>query len=68
LQKRDVVTSVLERVPGVGPKRSARIMRAFPQAESLIETPVDIIAKSTGVSEEQAHAVQELLRRELYGE
>jgi excinuclease ABC subunit C len=68
LQKRDVVTSVFQRVPGVGPKRAARLMRAFPDPESLLETPVDIIAKSVGMSEEQVRTVQEFLRTELYGE
>jgi excinuclease ABC subunit C len=68
LQKRDVVTSVFQRVPGVGPKRAARLMRAFPDPESLLETPVDIIAKSVGMSGEQVRTVQEFLRTELYGE
>jgi excinuclease ABC subunit C len=43
-------------------------MRAFPDPESLLETPVDIIAKSVGMSEEQVRTVQEFLRTELYGE
>ncbi len=68
LQKRDVVTPVLQQIPGIGPKRATRIMRAFPELDSLIETPVDIIAKSTGISEDQAHEIQRFVRRELYGE
>jgi excinuclease ABC subunit C len=62
------VTSVFQRVPGVGPKRAARLMRAFPDPDSLLETPVDIIAKSVGMSEEQVRTIQEFLRTELYGE
>ena len=68
LQKTDVVTPILQRVPGIGKKRATRIMKSFPEMEVLIETPVDIIAKSTGISEEQASQVQEFLRTELYGD
>ncbi|MFW5694517.1 MAG: excinuclease ABC subunit UvrC [Alkalispirochaeta sp.] len=66
LQKRDVITPLVRKIPGIGPKRAARIMRSFPQVESLLETPVDIIAKSTGITESQAAAVQERLRAEIY--
>lgn len=65
LQKKEVVTPMLQRVPGIGPKKAARIMRAFPQIESLLETPVDIIAKSAGVSTEQVHQIREFIRAEL---
>jgi excinuclease ABC subunit C len=68
LQKKDVVTSTLERVRGIGPRRAARILRSFPTPESLIETPVDIIAKSAGITEELAAEVRESVRNEVYGE
>ncbi len=66
LQKQDVITPIVRRVPGIGPKRATRIMRSFPQVESLLETPVDIIAKSTGITEAQAAAIQERIRQEIY--
>ncbi|MFW6228852.1 MAG: excinuclease ABC subunit UvrC [Alkalispirochaeta sp.] len=66
LQKKDIVTSALEKVPGIGPKRAARIMRAFPGIDGILETPADIIAKSTGISEEKALEVQEYVRKELH--
>lgn len=65
LQKKDIVTSALENVPGIGPKRAARIMRAFPGINSLLETPADIIAKSTGISDELALEVQEYVRNQI---
>ncbi|MFW5642768.1 MAG: excinuclease ABC subunit UvrC [Alkalispirochaeta sp.] len=66
LQKKDIVTSALEKVPGIGPKRATRIMRAFPGIDGILETPADIIAKSTGISEEKALEVQEYVRKELH--
>ena len=68
LQESDVVRSALEKVRGIGPRRAARIMRAFPAAESLLETPVDIVAKSTGLNEEMVLAVRQFVRDELYGD
>ncbi|TVR69998.1 MAG: excinuclease ABC subunit UvrC [Spirochaetaceae bacterium] len=62
LQKKEVVTSLLEEIPGIGPRRAARILQAFPDGKSLLETPVDIIAGSTGISEVMVRAVQEKLR------
>lgn len=62
LQKTGALTSLLQAVPGIGPRRAARIMKAFPREESLLETPLDIIAKSTGISEELARTVQDHLR------
>ncbi len=66
LQKQDVITPLVRKVPGIGPKRADRIMRSFPQVESLLETPVDIIAKSTGITESQAAAIQDRIRKEIY--
>ncbi len=68
LQKKSALTPVLEKVPGIGPRRAAKILRSFPDVEGLVETPVDVIAKSTGISEEQAYTVQEFVRRELFGQ
>lgn len=62
LQKREVTTSILEEIPGIGPRRAARILRAFSNRDEIMETPVDIIAKSTGLNEETVHRIREHLR------
>lgn len=68
LQKKDVITSTLEGIRGIGPRRAARILKAFPHADSLLETPVDIVAKSVGISEELVFEITEKLRSRLYGD
>ena len=42
-------------------------MRAFPDLAVLVETPVDIIAKSTGLNEQTATEVRAYIRDRLYG-
>ncbi|MFP4330965.1 MAG: excinuclease ABC subunit UvrC [Alkalispirochaetaceae bacterium] len=61
LQSRQISHSLLEEIPGIGPKRAARILKAFQSLEAIVETPADIIAKSTGISEEKARELQERL-------
>ncbi len=68
LQKKEVVTSLLEEVPGIGPRRAARILKAFPDLDGLLETPVDIVAKSTGITETKVGEVREKIRSGIYGE
>jgi excinuclease ABC subunit C len=68
LQKKDVITSTLEEIRGIGPRRAARILKAFPHADSLLETPVDIVAKSVGIPEQQVLEITEKLRSRLYGD
>ncbi|TVQ36659.1 MAG: excinuclease ABC subunit UvrC [Spirochaetaceae bacterium] len=63
LQSKDVSRSLLEQIPGIGPKRSRRILQAFDSLEVLAETPTDVIVKTCGVRTETAEAIQELLRR-----
>ena len=62
LQTKEISRSTLEAVPGIGPKRAARLLKAFNSLESILETPADIIAKSTGLNEEKAKELQEYLK------
>jgi excinuclease ABC subunit C len=62
LQTKEISRSTLEGVPGIGPKRAARLLKAFQSIEAILETPADIIAKSTGISEEKATELQDHLK------
>ncbi|MFW6250209.1 MAG: excinuclease ABC subunit UvrC [Alkalispirochaetaceae bacterium] len=63
LQSKEISRSTLEEVSGIGPKRAARLLKAFQSVEAILETPPDIIAKSTGISEEKATELQNHLKR-----
>jgi len=65
LQTREIVTSSLESIPGIGPQRARRLLSHFSSLESIVETPEDIIAGSTGLSLPLVRIVQEHLRRSL---
>lgn len=67
LQKKEVVTSLLEEVPGIGPRRAARILKAFPDPESLLEMPVDIVSGSTGIPADLIPPIQRRIRAALEG-
>lgn len=67
MQQKDIGLSTLEAIPGIGPKRSARIIQAFGSLETVAETPPDVLAKSCGLTEEKAMEVRDTLRRHLEG-
>jgi excinuclease ABC subunit C len=68
LQTKDIVTSALQDVPGIGPRRAARILKSFASLESLVETPVDIVAKSVGITEDLASTLQRHIKRAIFGD
>ena len=65
LQQKEISASVLERVPGIGGKRSAQILQAFGGLDTVAETPPDMIAKTVGIPEEKARQVREVARAGL---
>ena len=58
MQQKEISVSTLERVPGIGNKRSRRILQAFGGLETVAETPPDMIAKTVGIPEEKARQVK----------
>jgi len=62
LQKNDIALDTLEQVPGIGEKRSKRLLQAFGSLETIAETPPDIIAKSCAIPEIKAREIKEVLK------
>ncbi len=62
MQQKEISGSTLERVPGIGAKRSRRILQAFGSLDTVAETPPDVIAKTVGITEEKARQVREVAR------
>lgn len=62
MQQKEISVSTLERVPGIGNKRSRRILQAFGGLETVAETPPDMIAKTVGIPEEKARQVKAVAR------
>jgi excinuclease ABC subunit C len=65
MQQKEISASTLERVPGIGPKRSKQILQAFGGLETVAETPPDMIAKTVGITEEKARQVRTVARAGL---
>jgi excinuclease ABC subunit C len=62
LRANDLSTSVLEKVPGIGKKRSRRLLAAFGSLEALLRAEPDQVAKAAGMGFEQARELLALLR------
>ena len=62
LRDRAMTVSVLDDVPGVGPKRKRAIMRRFGSLKRLRAASVEDIAQVPGVPAEVAQAVYDALR------
>lgn len=55
--------SLLDGIPGIGPKRKKILMRAYPNLDTLITAPTEDIAKLPGMTWPVAEAVQLALNR-----
>jgi excinuclease ABC subunit C len=56
-----VRSSELEKVPGLGPKRRALLLRRFGSVERLKQQPVDAIASVPGIGERMAARILEVV-------
>ncbi len=59
IRERETLSSLLERVPGIGPKRRAALLRAFPSLRAIAEASVDEIAAVPSMTRELAERVRE---------
>jgi excinuclease ABC subunit C len=68
LRDRRARTSVLEQVPGLGPKRRARLLERFGSVERLRREPVDAIAAVPGIGPRMAERIVSTMRGPAEGE
>ena len=63
LREKDIFLSELEKVPGIGVKRSRNILVEFGSLKNIISAGGDAVAQRTGLSEEAAEQVIEYLKK-----
>ncbi len=57
LREKDIFLSELEKIPGIGVKRSKNILVEFGSLENIMNAGEDLIAQRAGLSEEAAEKV-----------
>jgi excinuclease ABC subunit C len=62
LRTKSTTTSPLERVPGIGPARSRKLLTAFGSLEALAEADTNVIAAEAKIPLQTAEAVQHAAR------
>lgn len=65
LHRADLVSSVLDRIPGVGVKRRQLLLQHFPSIDSLRSADVEAIQQVPGISRDLALRIIESLAREF---
>ncbi|HUX14393.1 MAG TPA: excinuclease ABC subunit UvrC [Spirochaetia bacterium] len=65
LRKKDITLGLLERVPGIGPKRSRKLLEEFETITSMIEASPEKLAAVAGIGKERAGELQETLRNRM---
>jgi excinuclease ABC subunit C len=55
------LTSLLEEIPGVGPKRRRTLLRHFGDLEAIRRAPVEEIARLPGMNQAVARKIKEFL-------
>ena len=61
MRKREAFTSVLDAIPGIGPKRKRSLLRQFGSVQAIKEASLEEIATASGMSRSQAEKVKEYL-------
>lgn len=59
LHRKKTFTSLLDDIPGVGPKRKSALLRQFGSVQGIREASVDELVAATGMSREQAKRIKE---------
>jgi excinuclease ABC subunit C len=61
VHKREAFASVLDTIPGVGPKRKRALLRQFGSVRAIKEAPVGELATARGITESLARKIKEYL-------
>lgn len=61
IRRRESLTSALDAIPGIGPKRKRALLKRFGSVRSIQETPADELATAQGMNRELAQKVKEYL-------
>jgi excinuclease ABC subunit C len=61
VHKREAFASVLDTIPGVGPKRKRALLRQFGSVRAIKEAPVEELAAARGMTESLARKIKEYL-------
>ncbi len=65
LREKDIFLSELEKVPGIGMKRSKNILVEFGSLDNILQAGSESVAQKAGLSEEAAEQVVEYLKKSL---
>ncbi|MFC1901542.1 excinuclease ABC subunit UvrC [Chloroflexota bacterium] len=61
VHRKEAFTSVLDGVPGIGPKRKSALLRRFGSVQRVREASVEELAAATGMTQPQARRIKEYL-------
>ncbi|MCX7912024.1 MAG: excinuclease ABC subunit UvrC, partial [Dehalococcoidales bacterium] len=61
LHRRRLFTSVLDGIPGIGPKRKSALLRHFGTIDRIRQASVEELIAATGMSQQQASKIKEYL-------
>ncbi|HEY97310.1 MAG TPA: excinuclease ABC subunit UvrC [Dehalococcoidia bacterium] len=61
VHRRKTFTSVLDNIPGIGPRRKSALMHHFGSVPAIREASVDELAAATGMTYDQAKKIKEYL-------
>ena len=61
IRKKQTFASVLDTIPGIGPRRKRALLKQFGSVQAIRETPLDKLATAGGMSQNLAQKIKEYL-------
>ena len=61
IRKREAFASVLDTIPGIGPKRKRALLRQFGSVKAIREAPIEELATAKGMTQSLAKKIKEYL-------